>query len=136
MKYLKITVILICVVFLMSSTSFAAGQKSICIDCHKKVTPGVVKQHLEGKMSKAGVDCSSCHGAEHNKADNPGLAKMPTPETCAGCHKKQADQFKAGKHNLAWIASSAMPMWAHQTPQRSSKFHRVWPFNFHRPILT
>ena len=21
-------------------------------------------------------------------------------------------------------------------PQRSSKFHRVWPFNFHRPILT
>ena len=39
---------------------------------------------------------------------------MPTPETCAGCHNKQAEQFKAGKHNLAWIASSAMPMWAHQ----------------------
>jgi hydroxylamine dehydrogenase len=39
---------------------------------------------------------------------------MPTPETCAGCHSKQADQFKAGKHNLAWIASSSMPMMGHQ----------------------
>lgn len=114
MKYFKITVVFFGIVFLMSSASSAATRKSVCIDCHKKVTPGVVQQHLEGRMSKVGVDCSSCHGSDHAKSDNPGLAKMPTPETCAGCHKKQTDQFKAGKHNLAWIASSSMPMMGHQ----------------------
>lgn len=65
-------------------------------------------------MSKKGVDCSSCHGSDHKKMDDIQLAKMPTPETCAGCHSKQVEQFKAGKHNLGWIASSAMPMWAHK----------------------
>jgi hypothetical protein len=92
----------------------AGAAKSECIDCHKKVTPGVVQQHLEGKMSKKGVDCATCHGTDHKKMDDAKLAKMPTPETCAACHKKQADQFKGGKHHLAWIAASSMPMWNHQ----------------------
>src|SRR3990172_8908798 len=113
MKYLR-GVLILASVFLLSSTAFSATPKSACIDCHKKVTPGVVQQHLEGRMSKAGVDCSTCHGSDHKKMDDAKLAKLPTPETCAGCHKKQVDQFKSGKHNLAWVASSAMPMWAHQ----------------------
>ncbi len=113
MKYLKIVMIIGSIFFLCNS-AFAAKPKSACIECHKKITPGVVSQYLEGRMSKTGVDCSTCHGSEHKKMDDAKLAKMPTPETCAGCHKKQADQFKAGKHNLAWIAASAMPMWAHQ----------------------
>ena len=92
----------------------AATRKSACIECHEKVTPGVVKQHLEGKMGKAGIDCSACHGSEHKTKDDAKLAKMPTPETCAGCHKKQVDQFSAGKHNAAWVASSSMPMMGHQ----------------------
>ncbi|MDI6727751.1 MAG: multiheme c-type cytochrome [Thermodesulfovibrionales bacterium] len=113
MKHLRIVLAFVFVLS-MSSLSFAAAPKSVCIDCHKKVTPGVVKQHLEGKMSKKGVDCSSCHGSDHKKMDDAKLAKMPTPETCAGCHQKQVDQFKSGKHHLGWIASSAMPMWSHQ----------------------
>ncbi len=113
MKHFKI-VLVIGFVILCSSVALAAKQKSACIDCHKKVTPGVVEQFLEGKMSKKGVDCSSCHGSEHKKMDDAKLAKMPTPETCAGCHKKQVEQFTAGKHNLAWIASSSMPMMGHQ----------------------
>lgn len=112
MKLFKFAVLFACIA-LMSTGAFAAG-KSACVDCHKKVTPGVVKQHMDGKMAKKGVDCSSCHGSDHKKMDDFKQAKMPTPETCAGCHKKQADQFKAGKHNLAWIASSSMPMMAHQ----------------------
>ena len=114
MNYLRI-VLIIGIVFLLNSIASAAAPKSACIDCHEKVTPGVVKQHLEGRMSKKGVDCSSCHGSEHKKMDDANLAKMPTPETCVGCHKKQVDQFKAGKHNLAWIASSSMPMMGHQS---------------------
>jgi cytochrome c553 len=73
-----------------------------------------VEQHLEGRMAKAGVDCSACHGSEHKKMDDASLAKLPTPETCEKCHAKQVKQFRDGKHNLAWIAASAMPMWGHQ----------------------
>jgi hydroxylamine dehydrogenase len=113
MKQLK-TLIAVGIIILFSSAALAAKQKSACIDCHKKVTPGIVEQYFEGKMSKKGVDCSSCHGSDHKKADDARLAKMPTLETCAGCHQKQAKQFAAGKHNLAWIAATSMPMMGHQ----------------------
>ncbi len=108
--------ILIGLIFLFSGMAFAAPKtpKSICIDCHKKVTPGIVEQFFESKMSKKKVDCSSCHGSEHKNADDAQLAKIPTPETCKKCHPKRVEQFRAGKHNLAWIAASSMPMWAHQ----------------------
>ncbi len=101
MKQLKIIVGVCFVLVFGSGMAWAATPKSACIDCHKKVTPGIVNQHLEGKMSKAGIDCSSCHGSEHKKMDDVKLAIMPTPETCAKCHEKQVFQFKSGKHNLA-----------------------------------
>ncbi len=113
MRYAKILATLGLAV-LVGTAATAAPKKSTCVECHMKVTPGVVQQHLEGKMAKAGVDCSACHGTDHNKMDDAKLAKMPTPATCAGCHKKQADQFSAGKHNIAWIASNSMPMMGHQ----------------------
>lgn len=100
-------------VLLYSSVASAAA-KGECIGCHQKVTPGVVQQHLEGKMGKKGIDCSACHGSAHKKMDDANLAKMPTPAVCAGCHSKQVGQFKEGKHNIAWIASSSMPMMGHQ----------------------
>ncbi len=112
MKSLR-AVVLFGIVLLYSAVASAAP-KSECIGCHQKVTPGVVQQHLEGKMGKKGIDCSACHGSAHKKMDDANLAKMPTPAVCASCHKKQADQFSAGKHNIAWIASSSMPMMGHQ----------------------
>ncbi len=114
MKRFKLVLFVLGLVLIVSSMASAAAKKSTCVDCHQKVTPGVVQQHLEGKMGKKGIDCSACHGSAHNKMDDASLAKMPTPETCAGCHNKQAGQFKEGKHNLAWVASSSMPMMGHQ----------------------
>jgi hypothetical protein len=35
--------------------------------------------------------------------------KLPTPETCAECHQAQFDQYKKGKHSIAWAAMLAMP---------------------------
>jgi hydroxylamine dehydrogenase len=113
MKSLK-GLVVIGFILLFGTAVFAAPKESACVECHKKVTPGVVEQHREGKMGKKGIDCSACHGSAHMKADDAKLAKMPTPETCAGCHAKQVAQLKAGKHNLAWIASSSMPMMGHQ----------------------
>jgi hypothetical protein len=95
----------------------ATAHASECVECHKKVTPGIVEQHLDGKMSKAGIDCSNCHGSDHKKMDDPQLAKIPTPEVCAECHEEKVAQFNQGKHALAWIAGTAMPMFAHQPPE-------------------
>src|SRR4030067_1635233 len=104
MKYLKIVLPTI-VILLLGIAAFASASKSACNWCHTKVTPGGVQQHLEGAMSKKGVDCSACHGTEHQKMDDSKLAKMPTPETCAGCHKNRVEQFKEGKHHPEWIGS-------------------------------
>jgi len=92
----------------------SAGAESTCIGCHKKVTPGIVEQFLSGKMGKAGIDCSACHGSEHTGMADYSKAKMPTPDTCKKCHPVQVEQFRAGKHELGWIAFKAMPMVNHQ----------------------
>lgn len=35
--------------------------------------------------------------------------KIPTPDTSATCHSTQVEQYKKGKHALAWAAMKAMP---------------------------
>ena len=52
MKHWKL-VVLVGISLLFSTSAFAA-KKSACVECHEKVTPGVVQQHLEGKMGKTG----------------------------------------------------------------------------------
>lgn len=103
-------------VIALPSIALAALPKSECVKCHEKVTPGIVKQFLSGKMGKAGLDCSICHGKNHNTMDDVAKVTLPTPDICVTCHQQQVDQFRAGKHNLAWIAASSMPMWSHQPP--------------------
>jgi hypothetical protein len=101
---------------LLPSLAYAVLTKSECIACHMKVTPGIVSQHLEGRMSKAGIDCSDCHGSDHNTADDWAKASMPTAETCAACHEERVEQYRAGKHNLAWFAMRSQAAWPNQPP--------------------
>ncbi len=91
-----------------------AADKSKCVACHEKVTPGVVKQHLAGKMGQKGLDCTICHGSDHQTAEDFAKAKLPTPETCAKCHGKRVEEYRNGKHAVAWVAMKAMPMLNHQ----------------------
>jgi len=88
-------------------------KKSECIVCHEKVTPGIVKQFLSGKMGKK-QDCSTCHGSAHKSASDVANVKLPTPDTCAQCHAARVKEYRAGKHALAWAAMKAMPMISHQ----------------------
>ena len=88
------------------SPVFAAKEKKAkktdCIVCHEKVTPGIVKQFLTGKMGKK-LDCSSCHGSAHKSASDVANVKLPTPETCATCHAARVKEYRAGKHALAFL---------------------------------
>ena len=86
-----------------------------CVECHKKTTPNIVSDWQVSKHSQNDVGCSVCHGEEHKSADDYDVARIPTPDTCAQCHEGKVDQFKKGKHSLAWAAMKAMPM-AHAQP--------------------
>jgi hypothetical protein len=101
-------------VFAPAPNQPAAQAGSVCMDCHTKETPGIVPQWLAGKMGQAGMDCASCHGSDHQSADDVAKAKLPTPDTCKACHATQVEQYRAGKHVLAWAAMNAMPMITHQ----------------------
>ncbi len=90
----------------------AAGQG--CVDCHQKLTPGVVSDWKLSRHSKMDVDCVTCHGGEHQGKDDVAKVKLPTPDTCAQCHEAQVAQFKKGKHAFAWASVKAMPTFHYQ----------------------
>jgi len=64
-----------------------------CIDCHRGVTPGIVKDWQASRHSKAEekVYCNACHGSDHEDLH------LPTPKVCAECHSVQHDQFEDEK---------------------------------------
>ncbi len=105
MKGIRRTVFLF-VAILVSSGSASAD---VCVDCHKKLTPGVVVDWLASKHSEKGVECSSCHGDRHTSDKDVANAEIPTADTCGKCHETQVKQYRSGKHSMAWAAMEAMP---------------------------
>jgi len=103
MKY-RFMVIVLSGIF-TASTALA----QVCVDCHRKITPNIVRDWELSKHSKNRIDCSECHGSGHKSAQDVAMAKIPTPETCAQCHPERVAQFKKGKHAFAWAAMNAMP---------------------------
>ena len=91
-----------------------ASASAKCVECHAKVTPGVVGDWKASKHAGVGVGCDTCHGADHMTAADASKAKIPTPETCGQCHQTQVEQFSHGKHALAWTAMKAMPTFHYQ----------------------
>jgi hypothetical protein len=90
-----------------------AGSK-LCIDCHAKTTPGIVSDWQQSKHKKEKIGCADCHGDAHKSKDDVAKVLIPTAETCGQCHDKHMEEFKAGKHALAWAAMKAMPTFHHQ----------------------
>ena len=87
---------------------------AVCVNCHKMTTPGIVQDYTLSKHRQVMVGCSTCHGSEHNSPSNVEKAKIPTADTCARCHSERVEQFKKGKHALAWAAMKAMPTMHYQ----------------------
>lgn len=85
----------------------AHGQE--CVECHREATPNIVSDWELSKHHDNDVGCLACHDSEHISASDADKAKIPTPETCAGCHPERVEQFSRGKHALAWAALKAMP---------------------------
>jgi len=105
-------VIIVCFLSILFGSVASAD---LCVDCHQKVTPNIVSDWQVSKHSQAGINCPSCHGDEHKTAEDVKNVRIPTPDTCATCHPTQVQQFKSGKHALAWASMKAMPT-AHWQP--------------------
>ena len=89
--------------------------KKDCVSCHTNVTPNIVSDWKLSKHSQNEVSCSVCHGEQHTSEQDIHEVVPLTAERCAMCHQIQGDQFKAGKHAVAWAAMKAMPT-AHWQP--------------------
>ncbi len=88
---------------------YANASADVCVDCHKKLTPGVVVDWLASKHSEKGIECTSCHGDKHTSDKDVANAEIPTADTCGKCHETQVKQYRKGKHSMAWAAMEAMP---------------------------
>ena len=93
--------------FILLIASVAFSQE--CVECHRKVTPRIVSDWELSKHSIQDVACPDCHGNQHKFMVDFERANLPTPDTCATCHENRVNQFKAGKHAVAWAAMKAMP---------------------------
>jgi hydroxylamine dehydrogenase len=92
-----------------SSAAVTSPTSEKCVECHTKTTPNVVNDWKLSKHSSLSIGCEACHGADHTTAEDAARAKIPTPETCGQCHADRVEQFKKGKHAIAWAAMEAMP---------------------------
>jgi len=89
--------------------SFSILSSNVCVDCHKKQTPNIVKDWELSKHSENEIYCNTCHGDKHTTMTDFDKVDIPIPETCATCHEERVEEFKAGKHAFAWAATKAMP---------------------------
>ena len=100
-------------VALFAGTAWA-GDSDKCVECHTKVTPGIVKDWKLSKHFQNDVSCSTCHGDAHQNAKDSAKALIPTADTCGQCHEKEVKEFKQSKHAKAWVVMKAMPTINHQ----------------------
>ena len=84
-------------------------QGQACVDCHKDLHPRIVSDWKLSKHGQNDVNCQACHGSKHLSRDDVDQAEPALPEKCVECHERQVQQFKGGKHALAWISLNAMP---------------------------
>ena len=114
--------VILSVILFISVVAFANSLDDKCVQCHKEITPNIVSdwELSKHKQTEDVVDCATCHGEDHMNELDFAKAEIPTPEVCADCHDTQVEQFKKGKHSLAWAAMKAMPT-THWLPMELSE---------------
>jgi formate-dependent nitrite reductase cytochrome c552 subunit len=75
-----------------------------CVECHQETNPGIVAQWWGSAHARGETDCYSCHKANEGDPatfDHYGarIAAIVTPNYCARCHQKEAEEFAASHHS-------------------------------------
>ena len=94
------------VLVVMANTTVA---EDVCLECHTKMSPGQVNDWKISAHAENDVTCSTCHGEDHQTAEDYLKAVLPNEHVCADCHQDQFDSFSSGKHNHGWTVLNAIP---------------------------
>ncbi len=78
----RILLVMVGIVFFSSGAS-----ANTCVECHKKITPGIASDWGLSKHSRNDMDCTSCHGDQHPSAEDVAKSLLATPGTCASWHE-------------------------------------------------
>jgi hypothetical protein len=87
-----------------------ANSDNECVVCHRRTTPGIVKQYGVSTMAAAEVICEDCHvvAADYLGAgEHEGYSVLASPTTamCEPCHVQEVAQFHQSRHSLpAYVA--------------------------------
>ncbi len=101
--------ILITAAAVLAGHGALAQEAQECAECHEKETPNIVSDWQNSRHHENDIGCETCHGTEHTTADDADEARFASPDTCNECHPDRVDQYKRGKHAMAWSAAQAMP---------------------------
>ena len=102
--YLIFTLLLCC--FAVDVIADSTDETLECLECHKDVLPGIVKQWQSSSHWQAGVGCYECHKAKKGEPDaivhnNVIVATIVSPKDCGKCHPRERDEQEASHHSEA-----------------------------------
>jgi hypothetical protein len=109
--FIRLLPMAVAAIMLMSGSPVfceAAEEEINCITCHRKVTAGHVTDWESSAHAEMGVDCSVCHGTDHQTDTDAPLVRLPDESVCGECHTDQFEQFQKGKHNHGWKSLNAI----------------------------
>ncbi len=104
-----------------------------CVECHQKLSPGIIDHWKGSTHAKKGVGCVECHQA--NKSDVDGfdhygamIATVVTPLDCSRCHKAEFEEFAHSHHAKAGNILASLDNFLAETVEGART-----PFNPHSP---
>jgi hydroxylamine dehydrogenase len=102
-----------------------------CVECHKTVTPGLVKQWHDSTHARKGVGCLECHQRSKGAADafqhgDALIATIVTPRDCGRCHRTEMEEFERSHHAKAGNILASLDNYIAETVEGA----RI-PFNPH-----
>jgi hypothetical protein len=105
-----------------------ASSNNECVVCHRRTTPGIVKQYGASTMAMANVSCQECHevateypgAVEH---EGTFVLRSPTTAMCEKCHTTEVAQYYQSRHSLP--AYTAFAGTADLTPELLAMYEAI-----------
>jgi len=112
--------------------SVPANSKS-CVECHQKLSPGIVDHWRGSTHAEKGVGCVECHQAVKGDVDGFDhygslVAAVVTPRDCSRCHKTEFEEFVHSHHAKGGNILASLDNRLAETIEGSRE-----PFNPHSP---
>ncbi|MCA9236972.1 MAG: hypothetical protein KDA44_15960 [Planctomycetales bacterium] len=104
-----------------------------CVECHDKLSPGIIDHWQGSTHAEKGVGCVECHKADARDADayshyGQTIATIVTPRDCSSCHPKEFEQFEHSHHAKAGNILASLDNFLAETVEGARQ-----PFNPHSP---